>query len=305
MIKHIWALLFTSALFLISTSVAALSDENPLTKPDLSCSCKSLADEELESPRKFNFGAFSGQCIDACRFRKSDLLSSDSNTSLVFSNFMHDGQFWKVKLWPDRVSQARIGFEEFMPGIFHVFLVFDFEKGEPLVLESQLKEQKPKSTKVTSLVFSPEGIPAQGKKYNFFDAYLNRYVVGFRLLSAEQVMQYSVVKLKHTITTYALKLNKNQLNSLLAESLKMTEQKSFVHQYRLFSNNCATNILDLIEKVEPKIFADDFMLLRAINAVERSLPISGPVGLVKLLAKKGLISNASAREIKPEPNLVL
>lgn len=305
MIKSLWTSCVLVGIFSSTTTFASQSPDPSLTQIDSSCTCKALAGDELENPIKFNFGAFSGQCIDSCRFRKSVLLSPQDDSTMVFSNFMHNGEFWKIKVHPDGISQARIGFEEFMPGIFHVFLIFDFDKNRPLILESQIKTHSPKPQTVSSLVFSPEGVPAREKKYNFFDAYLNRYVVGHRLLSAEQVFQYSVVHLKHKVTTYPLKLSKPQLNQLITEALKTVHNDSFKHHYRLFSNNCATTVLNLIEKVGPAANSNELFLYKVVQSIERALPVSGPMGVVQLLAKRNLISPPSASELKTEQSTTL
>lgn len=305
MFKTLWASCVLVCICISAATNASQSLDPSLTQIDSSCTCEALAGDELEHPIKFNFGAFSGQCIDSCRFRKSVLLSSQDNSTMVFSNFMHNGEFWKVRVHPDGITQARIGFEEFMPGIFHVFLIFDFDKSRPLSLEPQIKTRSSKTQAVSSLVFSPEGVPAREKKYNFFDAYLNRYVLGHRLLSAEQVFQYSVIHLKHKVTTYPLKLNKPQLNKLIAEALKTVQSESFNHHYRLFSNNCATNVLNLIDKVDITTNSNEFVFHKVIQSIERALPVAGPIGVVQLLAKRNLISQPSAREIKGEQSTTL
>lgn len=289
----LWIFVFAST----SLNADGLKGQSPLVRADSRCVCDPEANDILENPKSFNFGVFDGSCLDSCRFRKSELTHSGGSIRTV-TNVMHDERFWSAQIPKNGVESVEIGFEEFQTGVFHVFLFFRLAAKTPVTLTNQKGGQN-KKTQIFSLAFSPEGIPPRDKSYNLFDAFFERYIVGHRLLSAEQLIAYSVKKLGHKVTLYKLNLDKNQMKKLFDQTMKMATQKSFETKYRLFSNNCSTNILDAIENVAPKTAAAP-VYLSPLLSLERALSISGPIGTVRILASRGLIDRTRFWEVHPE-----
>lgn len=273
--KNLWALY----LFLALPIFAAAAD---LAVPSPECSCDASIEDQFENPMKFTFGAFEGKCVDACRYRKSAIVKPNE-----FSNFLHLERYWKARVPVEHAERVSVGFEEFMPGIYHVFLVFQFPQSNPVVLSPQ--DGKGPRQRITTLVISPEGVPPKEGKYNFVDAYLGRYVTGVRLLSRDEVIRWSVQKLKHKVSLYSMQIPKEKAVELLKAGLQFGQQYSFRQVYSLLSNNCATNTLDLVDKVlKPE--AHEFPIYYGwFYPVERSLPIAGPFGTLKVFMSRNLI----------------
>lgn len=291
------ALLASSLLF----SRTLRATEADLAVPSHACACDLNQKDNLEGPSQIAFGTFAGQCVDTCRFRRSMVVGPNprvaATKTAVITNYMHDGSYWKAHIPLTKVDSVEVGFEEFMPGIFHVFLLFQFPEKAPVLLDSQIRHERPAQARVNNLVISPEGIPPRDGKYNFFDAFMERYPVGIRTLSKQQVIHWSVDTLKHKVRVFDLNLGPSQRQDLLRMALFTVDQNSFRTKYRLFTNNCATSVLDLIDSVvKPDVnrypvYAD------FLYTIERALPIAGPIGTLKVFLTRNLISESSGRSI--------
>ena len=258
-----------------------------LVAPERSCACNAAGNDRLENPSRFNFGAFVGRCIDSCRYRRSELLRRDGGETLLVSNFKHEGRYWKARIPLRAARAADVGFEEFRAGIFHVFLMFHFDERHPVVLFPQ--EGDAGVRRVFELVISPEGIPPKRGKYNFFDAYMGRYLTGVRLLSKEEFGDRSIRKLKHKVTLYGLEMPAPKVPELLSAGLQAIHRASFTEVYGLLSNNCATKTLDLIDRVvKPDVAAYPFYY-RLLYPLERALPIAGPFGTLNVILSRQLV----------------
>lgn len=280
---------FTFLLFTFSAH--HVSSEN-LVVPAEHCACNPGSEDKFEDPSKFNFGAYSGQCVDSCRYRRSVFLKLDDTInsekeSVVVSNLMHEDGYWTAEIPLSRAERAEVGFEEFMPGVFHVFLVFHFPKEHPVLLYPQKKKSSLK--RVFEIILSPEGIPPKEGKYNLFDAYMERYLIGMRLLSKEQMVEGSVKKLKHKVTIYPLQLEQIGIREVLLVGLQSVQKETFRKKYGLFSNNCATNTLDFIDKVVKPEIEEFPIYYHFFYALERSIPVAGPLGTFRVFLSRNLI----------------
>jgi|GEM_PF-6643512 len=280
----------------IFACVAGAAD---LAVPSPQCRCDPGTTDKLEGPGQINFGAYLGTCFDTCRFRKSVVLAPRSpklaRSETLLSNYMHRGAYWTARVPVGHVKNVQVGFEEFMAGIYHVFLIFQFNEKSEVVLSPQGRSGQPVRT--SSLVISPEGIPPQGGKYNLVDAYLERYPIGIRALSTEQVIEWSVEKLKHKVRVYDLNLTASQSNELLKLAIESLGQKSFQVKYGLLSNNCATNVLDMIDSVVQPDTVKFPIYYSLVYRIERALPIAGPLGTFKIFLSRNLISDPAGRPI--------
>lgn len=253
-----------------------------LAVPASTCKCESLSADRDTGPSQINFGHFAGKCFDTCRFRKSEI--SKIKNEIGISNVLHEGKYWKARIYEGNVENAQIGFEEFRPGISHIFISFHFKK--PITLSSQSDPSAPVT--VQDLVISPEGIPPKDGTYNLIDAFLNRYPIGIRVLSRSQMMEWAVGIKGHPVKMFDLNLDLKQKNQLLIHSLDLVAKSSFKEQYALFSNNCATKVGDLIDAVlVPDMHTPTYMKL--FYSWERSLPVAGPIGTLKFLSSRNLI----------------
>ncbi len=271
-----------------------------LAVPSPDCQCDDTGTDLLEGPNKFNFGAFTGQCVDTCRYRKSIPLAplKKNSDSVRLSNYLHEGKYWTAQVSKDGLKKVQVAFEEFMPGVFHVFLIFEFVDKNSVYLTPQVGERAGQTVKISNLVISPEGIPPKAGKYNLVDAYMERYPIGIRTMSRQQVILWSVEKLKHKVEVFDLKLSSVQATALLNSALESLTSKSFKVRYGLLSNNCATSVLDYIDAViKPE--AERFPLYYSwLYPLERALSIAGPFGTRKILMSRNLIETKSGRSLK-------
>jgi hypothetical protein len=265
--------------WLLSWNVSA-----ELVRPAAACRCDGGIEDRFERPSEFNFGPYTGRCVDSCRFRRSDVLSHGVR-ALVATNLKHDERYWQARIPVSQVESAEVGFEEFLPGIFHVFLVFHFPESAPVQIASQ--SSRGPARQIRDLVLSPEGIPPKDGRYNLFDAYFERYLIDVRLLSLEQYTAYSVRKLKHKVNLYTLSLSREELAQVLRSGLNDGDQTSLRVKYRLFSNNCATKTLSFIEAARPT-FSPGFL-----EGLQRGLPVAGPLGTLQIFRQYHLIQGES------------
>ncbi len=290
-----------SAIFIFSLLQATFLRAEELAVPSALCRCDSVAADELEGPGQINFGAYNGSCVDTCRFRKSVVIAQKGLKPVagktVLSNYLHKDAYWTASIPTAVVKNVQVGFEEFIPGIFHVFLIFQFPDDQPVLLKSQSPAAKVSPLRTNNLVISAEGIPPKAGKYNLFDAYFERYPIGIRALSREQVIEYSVDKLKHKVQVYDLALSHAEAGELLQLAIESISQKSFQTKYRLLTNNCATSIFDLIDTVVgPRTVKAPFYL-DWFYRLERALPISGPLGTLQIFLSRNLIGDPKGRPI--------
>lgn len=264
--------------------------EEALVYPAEECACRPGLKDPFENPARVAFGEFAGQCVDSCRFRRSLRLRT-GDREIEISNFQHEGRFWRARIPLTAAVRPETGFEEFRPGIHHVFLAFNFPKGHPIVLQSQTDPRERRE--VFALVLSPEGVPPAKRKYSLVDAFRERYALAVRFLSESEFRAHAVTRLKHPVRMFALTLESDQVMALLRAGFDLSEKASFRERYRLFTNNCATNTLDLIDRAtheNQKTYAGYFGL---IHAFERGLPISGPFGTMGVFRSRQLIKNHS------------
>ncbi|NJM10355.1 MAG: DUF4105 domain-containing protein [Bdellovibrionaceae bacterium] len=267
------------------------------------CICDLDKNDKLAGPAQINFGTFAGQCVDSCRFRKSIRLRPKTpvvgvnEASVTISNFMHDNTYWKAKIPVSKVESVDVGFEEFRPGIFHVFLLFHFPKDNQIALYPQGDQNRRSPKRISTLVISPEGIPPKKGAYNLIDAFMERYPIGIRMLSKDQVISWSITKLKHSVETFNLLITAEQVREILRHGLARSDQNSFNIKYGLFSNNCATNVVDLIDAVVKPETSKAPLYFSFLYPFERALSIAGPVGTFKILYSRNLIQPDSGRPI--------
>jgi hypothetical protein len=268
-----------------------------LAVPSRDCKCEEAAEDLLAGPNQLNFGAFSGRCMDACRYRKSVPLApfKKNADSVLLSNYLHEGKYWTAQIPRQGLKKVQVAFEEFMPQVFHVFLIFEFLDKSSVYLTPQVGARAGQTVRISNLVVSPEGIPPKAGKYNLVDAYMERYPIGIRTMSRQQVIRWSVEKQKHKVEVFDLKLSSVQAKALLDSALESLTSKSFKVRYGLLTNNCATSVLDYIDAViKPE--AERFPLYYSwLYPLERALSIAGPFGTRNIMLSRNLIETDSGR----------
>lgn len=260
-----------------------------MTKEASQCVCQKEIEDIFEVPVVFNFGKFKGQCIDSCRNRPGKIIKFENSHSLEVANILHYGSFYRASIDLNKVQNIFVGFEEFLPGIFHVFLKFDFESegGDLTLLDQAAKAPFPKKNvsfsndknlsklplKMNSLVISPEGISSKGNSYNLLESLLGHYVLVYRVLTNFEMFRQAESK-HNKIRIYKLSLDKSQASKVLKEALLRTDTVKLDNIYHLFKNNCATTAFSLIESgVGPLVQSQNSLV-----KFQLALPVMGPIG---------------------------
>lgn len=244
-------------------------------KADVSCKCDQSIDDPFEIPVQFNFGPYKDQCVDTCRFRAVQLMDKVRDLSLkadeqhwLVANILHKDKYWLGRIPINKVETISVAFENFAPNISHFFIRFHF--AEDVRLFQQPISNHRKNETVRDLVFSADGVPPRGSKYEMFDAALGRYLLVHRFMTADETVKDMIIKKKHHIESFILDLNQTQRNEILRGGLLKSAKDSFIEIYNLVNKNCATSALDLVES-HGQIKTDDFSIFRKF---ERGLPIN-------------------------------
>lgn len=271
--------------FLISVNGYSLSGTQVLARPNIQCVCSSDKKDMLEEPQAFAFGKFDGQCIDSCRFRRARVLKK-TDRQLDIGNVFHLGGFYSTSVPLENIVSTEIGFEEFTAGIYHIFLRFELK--EPILLRSQTDKKNKETSK--SLVISAEGVPPKGRKYSLFEAFFDRYLFAIRVTTGEE-MQRWITDLKHPVSFYPLKMSAGQSAHTFKRGIEESESKGVNTGYRLFTNNCSTLALSLIDQETGYLMTPGFLNW---NKFEMALPIKAPIGTFRALVTRNLVTRSEA-----------
>lgn len=282
-----------STLVFLSSSAWSFSDWVQRTAD---CVCAS-GDERTataapyEEPLRYVQGPFQGQCIDSCKYRPFRLLSKPTEDEALVANFLHQKKFWRARIPISKVEAVDIAFEDFKHGISHMILRFRFSSGVKVML-LPLKDgaEKPPAAELRDLVVSAEAIPPKSTPFTLTDGALGSYVLSYRVLSLDDTIAWMVDDKKHRVSQYRLRLEPSERRELLRLALQESDEGAFRDRYDLFSNNCATSAIGLLEKASPKpIPAAPWF--RWYDRIERAMSYQGPVGSLRFLTRKGFLEN--------------
>ncbi len=269
---------------LIPFSVNAFGEA--LTQSNPSCLCEQSGSDQLEEPQSFNFGKFQGLCIDSCRFRPARLLGqksgADKTEIFQLGNILHFGRFYKGSIPLKDIESVQVGFEEFLPGVYHVFLQFEILPKAPAVrLTDQLDPKK--TVEVRSFVISAEGVPPKDHKYDLVESYFGHYLVAIRLVTGAEMIRWTS-ELKHPVKMVPLKIESSSVAEIFKKAVQSSDKLRLQNVYQLFTNNCSTTILNLIDS---ELGWQE--VSSAWRKIEEALPIAGPIGTFRALKLRDLI----------------
>lgn len=253
---------------------------SPLTNIDKACVCNTSVQDPLEEPQSFNYGKFQGQCIDSCRFRAARVLENDKN--LVVGNILHFGNFYKATIPWENFSKVEMGFEEFLPGISHVFLRFTLADNAPAIkLVNQVDPSK-ETIETRAFVISSEGVPPKDHKYSLFESYFGHYLLAHRVVTADELTRW-ISQYKHPVEYYPLKADAKAVGKILFKGIEDSDKLRLQNIYALFSNNCSTSAFGFIDsEIAPS------KLQSAWEKFQEALPIAGPIGTRASLKSRNL-----------------
>ncbi|MGE0761747.1 MAG: hypothetical protein AB7N80_00575 [Bdellovibrionales bacterium] len=262
-----------------------------LTQPNSKCACTSQAGDFLEAPQAFNFGRFKGQCIDSCRFRGARILSKSPYPKVkigpgevMVGNVLHLETFHTALVPLHGVEKAEVGFEEFSPGIFHVFLRFTLSEASPSIRLFGQNQRPHTVAKTRTLVLSSEGVPPHDHKYDLLESYFGHYLMVHRVTSGEESVRWTS-KLKHPVKYHALNVTAAQAAQILKGGLVESDKTQLQNIYQLFTNNCATAALGFIDKG----LAGSVVVPAPFLQMDKALPLAGPLGTLRFLQARNLV----------------
>lgn len=258
----------------------------PLRSAAPECACDPGNPDPYEQPERMEFGVYKGECVETCRFRKSQI-RGESDGRLVVTNILHEQRYWTGAIAMNMVEAVDMGFEAFRPGINHTFLRFRFQKDYPVLLSEQGEKREARAV-ISDLVMSPEAVLPRGREYDFLYSAYNNYLLSFRLLSVREFHDWGILKYGHAVRQYRLKLTPEQRVKVLKTAIDASERDSLGSVYSLLRNNCATSVCRV---VDPHA---------AVN-IAQTLPIDFFFSTYSDLDKRGLIDHSAG----PLPNLEL
>lgn len=115
-------------------------------------------------------------------------------------------------------------------------------------------------------------------------------------MTSEELEKW-VGKLHHPLRFVSLNLLGSQAARILAQGIRRSDSESFRTAYQLFSNNCSTSALALIDS-ETGFQKSNWDPLKW-EELEGALPIAGPVGTEHALRYRGLVSEDQMKSAFP------
>lgn len=271
------------ALLALVPSLSFAADMLTESAPD--CICENGTKIPFEEPIKYGFGPYKGQCVDSCRFRPLHVLS-EKNGTIEIANIIHKGVFWKAEIVARDVEHVDMGLEDFMRGISHVILRFRFKDPQAVKLTPLVGNGK--AEYIQDIVVSAEGVPPKGLSYNLSDGAFGNYLIVYRVLSLNDTIAWMVVDKQHRVSQRRLSLQPDQGAKLLRLALQRSADIGFTQKYDLFTNNCATSAIGLVEETlgRPTRASGVFA---GLDRLERAIPYQGFWGSLTFMDREGLL----------------
>lgn len=284
------------ALFVLVPAFSFAADKLVESAPD--CICEAGVKVPFEEPVKYGFGPYKGQCVDSCRFRPPQILS-EKNGAIEVANVLHRGLFWKAEIAAVDVENVDMGFEDFMHGISHVILRFRFKDSKAVKLTPI--DGHGKSEFLQDIIVSAEGVPPKGLSYNLSDGAFGNYLIAYRVLSLNDTIAWMVVDKQHRVSQHRLILKPEEGGRLLRLALQRSSDVGFTQKYDLFTNNCATSAIGMVEETlgRPTQASGVFA---GLDRLERAVPYQGFWGSLTFLGREGLLV-ALNEQTQPLDNL--
>jgi hypothetical protein len=150
-------------------------------------------------------------------------------------------------------------------GSAHTLFSFEFEDGRFIAVSAEIRKEK-------------------GERFNPINGLLNGYELQFVIAREADVIKLRSNYRKDKVYLYPLKLYKEQVKKLFILALQRTDKLSKEPEfYNTVTNNCTTNLIDLLNKVLdkkiPKITLSAVLPLNAdkmffkLNLIDTELPL--------------------------------
>ncbi len=259
--------------------------ENPSTLFQPKCACVVEISDPFETPVAFNYGKNKGLCIDSCRFRPVHIISvNTSKEKFELANILHFSLFYKAEINLNDIESTDVGFEEFTPGVHHVFLKFNFKNKKGIkIFDQNSSDQNFKE--IQSLVISAEGVPAKGKDYSLIEGAMGQYLFFTRILTDLEHQRWTK-SLGNPVTFYRLNLDEKQSAHSFLQAIESSHLNGPNEIYQLFTNNCSTKAYSFFSDLIKDSKIKDLSWLQKISL---AIPIVGPISTYSFLKNEKLI----------------
>lgn len=269
------------ASFLISSAVM-VQKAYAESAASLDLNCAKTVDP-YERPHRISQKSkrYSSQCMDTQRFRFSEVIKQDQD-ELVFTNYMHEDQYWTATLSLDAVVD-QVFFHvvrfEAISGVTaaHTQLRLKFSNATPLKLVSQSDPQI--QSKALDLVISFEAGRPENIPYNFAMGAVDNYVAVARILSGAQRLSEST---ENITEQYELDILQEDKILIAVMGIQKSSLDGFSRFYNTISENCTTDAFNLLDAIPSRVGKSQAFLTVISND-----PIAGPS--VKALKERGIL----------------
>jgi len=275
---------------------------------------------------RFKTGPRRGECINLDEFRPIHILSEEEAAQYAqkanltppipgeiwVANIRHKNKFWVAKISPDSVEDILFEVERFDYGgkilaglnkrfwyAAHAEVRFKFKKDKKVILVPQFIDDEEPVQPLADLVFSSEAIRHKGEPFNPIKGNRDSYGLAKRVLSLDQVVNDSIIKLGHEIAQYPIKLSGDKYTqevkrqNYLASALTRSDRDwQSYHQgkpvmYNTREENCISDALDIF---------DDITRYSHFSDWEKENPEFLPRHILNNLYERGLIFSTHRRQ---------
>lgn len=230
----------------IGSQAGAQASPKIIAQPDASCAKTS---DPNENPSRFTdvSAKYSGQCVDAVRFRAIRNLKIE-NGEVILNNYQHENKFWEARfsLAPENIEAVYLQIVRFpVLGIVeagHGQTRFKLKQPVRLVSQSNPGE----TATAADLVISFEATFPEGQSYNFALGAMDNYGLVARVLSTAQKRLNSP---NSPFEQYELNISAIERSQLLREGLGRAVEIGNRFPYNTLRPNCVSESFDLIDKL--------------------------------------------------------
>lgn len=237
---------------------------------------------------RYPSGPRKGECLRLDEFRPIHILSvkeaqlfaekaglpEPQSEEVWIANLRHQDKFWVARIPKDSVADVLFEIERFDYGgkilaglnqrrwyAAHAEVRFKFKNGKEVTLIPQFKNDHSSTQQIQDLVVSSEAVRKKGEPFNPLKGNRGHYGLAKRVLSLDQVINDSVVKLGHEIAQYPVQIagneaqknaqRQNYLTSALTRSNKDWESyhSGAPVLYDTKHKNCISDALDIFDDV--------------------------------------------------------
>lgn len=244
---------------LIAASLATLvgcgisRNDSPLstdsTVASTSEACRFLGDA-YESKVVLPKGSHKGECADTTTARSVIRILDDfpkNSDRLLVANVSHAGSFWIADFPRDGVEEVLFQMERF-PAIVpaaHTQIRLRFKENSQVILKNQLNPEK--QVTLRDFVLSAEALGQKGWSFDLMKGMKGEYLINYRITSLSDKFDWMIVKQKHQVIQWPLKLSAEDKQKILPAYLALANKEGMNKLYHTLSKNCTNELFRVMD----------------------------------------------------------